>query len=252
MSHPAHDSKTSENPSDDVIELHNASAADVPLYDTAHPANRWRLSNAVSFEFPADTVLAAGGCLLVVPFDPAADPAALAAFRARYGTNATLLVGPYSGKLDNSGAILELWRPDTPQAPPRADAGFVPYILVERVVYDADPPWPVAAGGEGHSLQRITAEGYANDPVNWRAALPTAGLANTMRLRGAATLLDGGFVRLTFTVQPGFAYQLESKQDLDDADWSPHGAPLPATADTLVVDDTVHQPQRFYRLRLAP
>src|SRR5690606_33988105 len=36
----------------EFVELLNRSGSEVPLYDPAHPANRWRLTEAVEFTFP--------------------------------------------------------------------------------------------------------------------------------------------------------------------------------------------------------
>jgi hypothetical protein len=235
---------------EEFIELLNFSGASVPLFDPVHPTNVWRLANAVSFDFPASTSIPAQGTLVVVPFNPATDASAVAAFRSRYGTNGTL-VGPYSGTLNNAGETIELWRPDAPQtAPP--DAGFVPQILVERVSYSHVAPWPGAAGGSGTSLQRMVAANYGNDPVNWRAGLPTTGTPNVIPPSGTASLPGSGVVRLSFTVQPGLTYQVEYKNNLTEATWLPLGGTHLATGETLLVDDNLNnQPQRFYRLSLV-
>jgi hypothetical protein len=239
---------------EEFVELLNLTGGPVSLFDPAHPTNLWRLANAVNFEFPASTTIPANGVLLVVSFDPVADPVALAAFHARYGSNAPV-VGPYSGSLDNAGETLELWRPDTPQSPSSPDAGFVPQLLVERVSYDDELPWPVEADGQGMSLHRVVVTDYGNDPVNWHAASPTAGHvnANVTQPIGSATLMGGGLVRLSFTVQSGVTYQVEYKTSLTDAQWLPLGAPIEAETGVLTVDDSIiGQPRRFYRLAVAP
>jgi hypothetical protein len=178
MYHPAQGTNTAENPDEEFIELHNLTTASVPLRDPAHPTNAWRLASAVTFTFPTNTSIPAGGYLLVVPFDPVTNTAALAAFQARYGNNGTL-VGPYAGRLNNAGDAVELWRPDAPQTAPHSDAGYVPYFLVDRVVYSDLAPWPVAADGGGASLQRLVATNYGNEPLNWKADQPTAGRTNS-------------------------------------------------------------------------
>jgi hypothetical protein len=209
----------------------------------------WRLANAITLDFPANTTIPAHGTLVVVPFNPATDAAALAAFQSRYGTSGTL-IGPYSGKLDNAGETVELWRPDPPQKPPQADAGFVPWILVERVAYDEDAPWPMNADGAGASLQRIVSQDYGNDPINWRAALPTAGRPNSVLPTGSATLDGDGTVRLAFTVAGGAIYQLQYKENLDDPEWQPFGDPILAAEDGFLTANVVigDHPRRFYRL----
>jgi hypothetical protein len=113
--------------------------------------------------------------VLVVSFDPA-DPERLSAFKNRYPVaNGTLILGPYDGKLDNSSDSVELAAPDAPQVPPAPDAGFVPYVLMDKVRYEDVLPWPVAADGIGPSLQRIDPAAYGNDPANWIAAGPNPG-----------------------------------------------------------------------------
>ena len=51
------------------------------------------------------------------------------------------------------------------------------YLLVDRVKYGQSAPWPGAADGGGASLQRVEAQAYGNDPINWRAAFPSPGRA---------------------------------------------------------------------------
>ncbi len=162
----------------EFIEILNASAAAVALYDVARPTNTWRLRDAVDFNFPTNTVIPAYDYLLVVGFDPSTNAAALARFRTRYGVaSSTRILGPWNGKLDNSTDSVELLRPDAPVPPPHPDAGSVPYILVERVKYSDSWPWPSAADGTvigvDVSLQRMVGLEYGNDPVNWIAGVPT-------------------------------------------------------------------------------
>ncbi len=250
MYHPP-DFGTNSPDNEEFIELFNLSSTNVSLFDPAHATNVWRLANAVSFNFATNQTIAANARLLVVGFNPT-NTALLNAFRARYGTNGTI-VGPYSGNLDNAAETLELWRPDAPQIAPHPDAGFVPQLLVERVTYSDLSPWPTNADGFGASLQRITAAHYGNDPVNWRASVPTAGAANITAPTGTATLPGGGIVRLTFTVQPGLNCQVEFKNNLTNAFWQPLGVPIVATNTMLIVDDSLTaQPQRFYRLNIVP
>jgi hypothetical protein len=155
----------------------------VSLYHPAFPTNRWKLGGGVDFAFPAGASVAAGGYLLVVEFDPVNDPAALADFRARYGVSASVPVhGPFSGNLDNDADQVELYQPDTPQSTP-PDAGFVPYVRVDRVNYTDDAPWPAGdVDGGGLSLQRAASNLYGNEPLNWIAAPPTPGAANNLLL----------------------------------------------------------------------
>ena len=170
MFHPPDLAQGGENSLDEFIELQNISSEAVPLFDSVAPANTWRLRNAVDFEFPSGASLAAGGFAVVVTFDPLGEPSKLNAFRARYGLSPAVSVfGPYRGQLDNSDAGIELFKPDSPVA------GVAPYILVERVHYADDAPWPAGADGSGASLQRRMASEFGDDAVNWQASAPTAG-----------------------------------------------------------------------------
>ena len=167
-----------ENPEDEFVELLNISNTPVPCFDPAHPTNTWRVRDAIDLDFPPGITLAPGARLLLVAF-PVSDARLLAAFRAKYAVPSEVpVLGPWNGRLDNTRDNLELYRPDTPQAPPHPDAGFVPYVLVERVAYSASAPWPLADGNRA-SLQRLTATAFGNDPVNWIAAAPSAGRPNS-------------------------------------------------------------------------
>ncbi len=177
MYHPPNIMVTNDNTQDEFLELKNITANPVNLFDPAYPTNQWRLRGGVDFDFPSNTTLGANSTLLVVSFSPT-NASALSAFKTAYGLTGTVTVlGPWSGKLDNSSEGIEIQRPDTPQLPPANDAGFVPYIVVERVVYADLPPWPQAADGSGLSLQRVSGNGYGNDATNWVAAAanPTSG-----------------------------------------------------------------------------
>lgn len=165
-----------ELPEYEFLELANVSDQAVRLFDLVHRTNRWRVSGAVAFEFPLGVTLPAGASAVVVGFDPDADLAVRAAFQAKYKVpSGTLLFGPLQGRLANEGEEIRLEQPDTPQMPPHPDAGFVPYVLVERVRYSPAAPWPSGMEGTDLSLQRLDLTAYGNEPRNWRAARPSPG-----------------------------------------------------------------------------
>jgi hypothetical protein len=173
----------SDNREDEFIELYNFSSAPVPLYDTNNPANHWRLQNGVSFVFPGGRTIPANGYVLVISFDPAEDPIGVANFRARWRVPQNVpIFGPFKGDLNNNGDSLELYKPDPPQLPPHPDAGFVPYIRVDKVNYLDNTPWPSTTDGTGFSLQRRNARAFGNEPLNWDGAKPTPGAANSPEL----------------------------------------------------------------------
>ena len=166
-----------ENPDEEFVELYNLSPTNVPLYLPVSPANTWRLKGGINFSFPTGASMPAQSYAVVVHFDPVTNSSALSAFRARFGLNTnTPVFGPFTGRLADEGDTVELYKPDTPSPPP--DAGFVPFILVDRVSYLPTAPWSAAAAGGGASLQRRIMSDFGNDPLNWKAEPPTAGRTN--------------------------------------------------------------------------
>jgi hypothetical protein len=245
---------------DEYIELHNITATNVPLYCTftneagyglAAVTNTWCLRNAVDYDFPTNVTVAAAGRLLVTSFDPVANPAQLAAFRALYNVATNVpIFGPWSGKLDNGGETIELMSPNKPDV--TSSNVTVPYVLEEQIDYQPVTPWPANADGLGSSLQRLVLNAYGNDPTNWTAALPSAGSLNASSPPPVITVISrpGVSVSIEMTTAPGLTYQLEYKNDLTDATWTPLPPPLPAGATTLILTDS-NSPatKRFYRIQ---
>ena len=129
MYHPPDINGTTDDVLDEYVELRNITLNTVPLYDLAHPSNTWRFRDGISLTFPPNVSIPANDTLLVVSFDPVNDTNSLAAFRAKYNiATAVAMVGPYSGKLDNGGEELGLYKPDPPQPP--GDPDMVALIAV--------------------------------------------------------------------------------------------------------------------------
>ncbi len=150
---------------DEFVELKNIAATNVALFDPARPTNTWDLSG-ISFNFPSNITLPAGALMLLVRTNPAA-------FIAAHSVPSNVLVlGPYSGALQQNGERLELRRPDAP------DTNGTPRIVTDTVRYNDKAPWPAAADGSGPSLQRKAANEYGDDPINWQAAAPSPGREN--------------------------------------------------------------------------
>jgi hypothetical protein len=173
MYHP-----TEGSTSDEYIELYNPTPASVPLY-SADGSGAWRLDNAISFTFPAAMSLAAGAKIVIVPFDPVAEPARLNAFEAAYHCDLTAGVdvfGPWVGALSNGSERLALEKPQASDDPPNPAA--ISWILIDQVSYSDYDPWPVGADGSGHSLTRLNPDSApycGDDPANWTATTPTPG-----------------------------------------------------------------------------
>lgn len=147
---------------DEFLELYNLTGTEAPLYDPADPTNTWRIEGGVDYLFPTQSTVAPFSSILVVGTNPAA-------FRAKYGLPVDLVIhGAYSGRLDNAGEAIRLYKPG------QRDTGLIPYVLVERIAFDNEAPWPEGADGGGASLERLRRAEYGNDPINWTLS-PTGG-----------------------------------------------------------------------------
>ncbi len=173
--------RTNDNTGHEFIELFNASAVAVPLFDPAVPISTWRIRGGAQLDLPPGLTLPSGGVLLLVSFSPT-NYAATESFRAVYSIPEGIpLIGPFAGKLANSRDRIELQQPDPLQPNPKASPGFIPHVVVEQIDYSDSAPWPNRPDGSGRSLQRIDLRRFGNDPVNWKSsgADPGKGLSPT-------------------------------------------------------------------------
>ena len=131
----------------EFVELYNPAVVAVNLAG-------WRVTGGVDFTFPAGTSIAAGGYLVV-----AASPATILA------TFSKTALGPWTGALNSEGETVRL-RNST-------DA------VIDEVDYQVGFPWPVAAGGEGASLEKIHPSLSGSLGASWRSATIPADNATT-------------------------------------------------------------------------
>ena len=139
MYHPPGDEASLE-----WIELHSQMAVDMDL-------TGWLIGNGVFFEFPAGTILRGGGYLVV-----ASNPTALAEATGFGGA-----LGPFTGRLDNSGERLELFN----------NAGRV----MNSMRYNDRGDWPLAADGSGLSLAKRRPQLASAPAENWAASTAVGG-----------------------------------------------------------------------------
>ncbi|MEM7230633.1 MAG: lamin tail domain-containing protein [Planctomycetota bacterium] len=109
----------------EYIELLNAGEEEADL-------SGWFFTEGVRFEFPDDTILPAGGYLLV-----GQNPAAI---RSTFGGNLNV-VGPFDGSLSNDGETITLRRADGTEA--------------DQVDYQVEFPWPLSSSGTGRSIELV-------------------------------------------------------------------------------------------------
>ncbi len=124
----------------------------------------WVLTDAIEYTFPPNTIIGADEYIIV-----ARDKGA---FKLQWpSVSESKVFGPFDdGKLNNGGDNVKLSEPGDKEW--NEDRY---YIVLERVEYDNESPWPISADGAGPSLHRINSWEYANDPENWQAAAPSVG-----------------------------------------------------------------------------
>jgi hypothetical protein len=258
MYHPQSASASADDVFGEYVEVRNITSAALPLYNALNTltvtSNSWKLEGQVRFQFPIRTTLAAKAYALVVGFNPT-NRSDLNAFRALYQVSTNVpIFGPYRGRLSNGGGSLELLKPDEVQRPPHPDAGYIPFIPVDRVVYRDAAPWPLEADGLGKSLHRRSQEGYANEPLNWFAADPTPGVGAPppVPLTISGIEVVGTQVSITFTALAGRTFQLEYTESLETPSWKALSVSIPvqATDGPMTVKDAVvpGKAGRYYRL----
>ena len=226
--HPAPVVASVDNQRDEFIELHNVSEFPVGLSDPAPPFTPWELQGEVTFRFPPQARLPAGGRLVVVGFDPAEDPTRVRAFRARFALPPTLpILGPWEGSLGNGGGRIGLSAPLPGGSPPPG------WVEIDSLVYGNAPPWPLLADGQGACLTRLDESVSGLEATNWIAAAPLPGQAVDRR-KGAPTLLiEPGDARFA-----SFSTAVLSVVAGDEASlryqWRHAGEPLPMATDRVL------------------
>lgn len=153
---------TSADFTDDVhefVELLNPTAAPVNL-------EAWRLEGGITYTFPAGTTIAAGGFLVV-----AKNPARIQTVYSIAG-----VLGPYSGKLGNSGDTVRLVTPNNAVSDAVSYSGKFPWAISANKLGASDDFTLLNSANyqyKGRSLQRVSAGSSSNDPANWIAVRPT-------------------------------------------------------------------------------
>jgi hypothetical protein len=207
MYHPANDGVP------EWIELHNQMSVDMDL-------SGWKLKGGVNYSFPAGTLIARQGYLVV-----SADPMAMSATTGYSGA-----IGPWVGSLDNSGEQLDLVN--------NTDR------LMNRVEYGDNNAWPVGPDGTGATLSKANPDAASEVAEDWKTSAqvggtpgrenfppyaPTVRDTNALAIDGTWSYHDGGIDLGTTWKNTGF----------DASSWSTgHGlfydetAALPAPKNT--------------------
>ncbi len=259
------DTNIIQNELDEYVEIYNASTLTQYLWDrtvyTYPPfgyayTNTYHLRGQIDFNFPTNVSLAPGESLLVVNFG-LTNTIQLNTFRAKYRVPANVKIfGAYGGKLSDGGGTFQIERPDAPQLPGRPDAGFVPYLRVDKVRYDDDLPFPPEADGVridpfnpnslGYCLVRTFPEQYGSDVINWEIAPPSPGY----QIISNSVAVAGSTVTINFKGLAGSGYTAQFKNGLEEGTWQKlqDFAPQSSTGPRQVVATVTPGAKRFYRV----
>lgn len=147
----------------EFIELYNTGPESVDL-------SGWHFCDGVEYTFPPGTTFLPDSYLVITEDSEAAyHPVSVS---EKYGTDPAVVMGPFTGSLNNEGEKLQL-----------CDARG---NTIDTVDYQLGFPWPtvgdavpdVVPGGTGHSIQ-LTHPALDNDLAgSWRSAYPTPGDLN--------------------------------------------------------------------------
>jgi hypothetical protein len=187
------------------LELHNQMAVDVDL-------SGWSLAKGVGYAFPEGTVIPGGGYQVV-----ALSPTELSA-----ATGLTNILGPYTGKLSNSGDKIELYNRNQ--------------RLMDSVSYGVDGDWPVGPDGSGVSLAKQDEDLASGSASNWTVSALVGGSPGRRNFpitpftvtNSTPVLLNSSWKYQASGVDLGSAWRQPA---FDDGAWS--AAPAPFQAGTL-------------------
>jgi len=175
------------------VELRNQLAVDMDI-------SGWTIAGGIDYRFPENTVIAGGSYLVV-----ASSPVDLTA-----ATGVTNVVGPFTGRLSNSGEKLELRNNND--------------RLMDELDYGTEDTWPCAPDGAGPSLAKIDEDGPASDPANWRASRQmggSPGMPNTpvisVTVEPTAVRLEAMWRYRTSATAPDATW---NAKNYDDSAWS--------------------------------
>ncbi|MBC8002266.1 MAG: lamin tail domain-containing protein, partial [Opitutaceae bacterium] len=140
---------------DEYVELFNRGTNAVNL-------TGWRLQNAVSYNIPTNTIVAAGRYLVLAKN--------AARLRTNYSVlNLTNCLGNYGGSLGNGGEHIELTKPDdlvSTNSQGQLKTNII-HIRVDEVHYGPGGRWGKWAGGGGSSLELRDARSDNRLAPNW-------------------------------------------------------------------------------------
>lgn len=183
------------------------------------------------YTFPAGTVLAANGRLVVAT--------EITKFQSRFP--AVTNVQAIDFGFENGGEVIRLYKFDG--------------SVYKSFTYDNTAPWPLTPDGQGYTLELLSASGNLDDGTNWfagcqggspGAAYNAAGccaVTASISAGGTTTFCTGGNVTLTATTGTGYTYQWSwNGTNISGATSSSYLAASAGSYSCLVNDGTCSKP----------
>lgn len=208
MYHPA-----TNEPLMEWVELRNLMSVDMDI-------SGWSLANGIAYTFPAGTIIPGAGYLVI-----ASSPSTLMA-----ATGLTNVLGPFSGRISNSGETLDLLNNNA--------------RVMDTITYGVDDDWPIAPNGSGVSLAKVNGNAATADITNWAASAQVGGTPGADNFPPVAPIIiSNNFSSITGSwkyndsgIDPGPSWMAAG---FNDSTWSTGNAlfyrgstALPATANT--------------------
>ena len=232
----------------EFIELVNSQSSPVLLGGSIGVAPSWRLRGGIRYDFPTEFKLGPFESMVLVSFDPNLDDTLLAAFRGRWNVpEKVVILGPFTGRLENSGDTVRLERTD----PSLLFGDELEFYASEVVDYLDHSPWPETQN-PAESIQRVSAFAFGNDPGNWTVGVPTPGvftLERASQIVAISTSHEG--VLLEIEIGGAGNYALETSSDIQSDLWETvEVITVDGTSSSTmeILDESPVKERRFYRI----
>ena len=233
----------------EFVELTNQGANKVLLGADDNLATQWRIRGGIQYDFPTGLELDSGESLIVTS---EGDSSAIDSFRSHWGLSTELLIlGPFSGRLENSGDTIRIERSDSSLR----FGDRLEFYSIDVVEYSGSAQWP-SADSLDSSLQWVSGRVVGSEPLNWMASLPGPGRFTSEVFTEIERIsLDSEGVVLSVKVDGIGRFTLESSSDILAGMWNrvDEFSVDANTGNSIEVrDNRSIVSQRFYRIVALP
>jgi hypothetical protein len=238
----------------EYIELWNRSDDTVILSSATDQGMGWRISGGIDFTFRDDVSLKPSESLLVVNFDPLAEPLKLQALQEKEVMPAGIeVLGPYDGRLNNGGDRVSLQRLVISTDPVDPEKTLA-WVDEDQVTYLSQRALPLPPEARASALTRLTEAQGEVTTEHWAYALPTPG-QHGMHAGGASSgawvqgisIGDTGVTLHVATEREG-TYRVQYTPSLKSAVWKDLQSMVHQEGVQEIEDPSGMQDSRFYRV----